>query len=357
MSLSRSANTAAGSLARFRGAASQAATAARQIQSSTAGAGPSLDRIRGGSDRLNTSLGRMKSAAAGGGSGLDKVKASAVGADSSLGKSRGSTDKFRASLDRLKGASGKAEGALREVKRQSDAVEKSVGKAGKNADRGGKSMGSLGKGVKGASLAQRGLNLAMAANPFGLVMALLAPIISQFINMDKVSAALAKGVKWAWNAILGAIRSHAGPIKSVLKGIINAFTALPRAYVSGINHMISALNRVHVSIPGWVPVIGGKSFSIHIPQIPNIPALAQGGVVPARSGGTLAVVGEGGEAEAVIPLSRLERMLGTGGGSPAHLARLAAAVEKLADRPVVVQVDAQTIARAVALGNRQLARR
>ncbi|MFF7210315.1 hypothetical protein ACFZAU_07195 [Streptomyces sp. NPDC008238] len=328
-----------------------------KIKSSTGQVDPALTRMRGGSDRLNTSLGRMRSAAAGGGSGLDKVKSSAVGADGGMGKAKGGADKFKASLDRLKGSSGKAEGALREVKQQADAVEKSVGKAGKNADRGGKSMGGLGKGLKGASLAQRGLNLAMAANPFGLVMALLAPIISQFINMDKVSAALAKGVKWAWNTILGAIKSHAGPIKSVLRGIINAFTALPRAYISGINYMISALNRVHVSIPGWVPVIGGKSFSIHIPQIPNIPALAQGGVVPARDGGTLALVGEGGEAEAVIPLSRLERMLGAGGGSAAHMARLAAAVERLAERPVLVQVDAQTIARAVALGNRQLARR
>jgi len=353
MSLSRSASTAAGSLARFRSATSQAASAARQIQSSAAGAGPSLDKIRGGSDKLNTSLGRMKSATTGGGSGLDKIKSSAMGADGSLGKSRGSTDKFKTSLDRLRGSSGKVEGALRDVKRQSDAVEKSVGKAGKNADRGGKSMGSLGKGVKGASLAQRGLNLAMAASPFGLVMALLAPLISQFINMDKISAALAKGVKWAWSAILGAIKSHAGPIKSVLKGIINAFTALPRAYISGINFMIGALNRIHVSIPGWVPVIGGKSFSIHIPQVPNIPTLAQGGIVPARTGGTLAVVGEGGEPEAVIPLSRLDHMIGSGGG----LRRLATAVERLADRPVIVQVDSQTIARAVFLGQRQLARR
>ncbi|WP_228039754.1 hypothetical protein [Streptomyces chromofuscus] len=295
----------------------------------------------------------LKDATAKSGSALNTLRGRAAGADQAVAKSRSSTDKFKSSLDKLKSSSGKAETALRDVKRQSDAVEKSVGKAGKNADRGGKSMGGLGKGLKGASLAQKGLNLAMAASPFGLIMTLLAPLIAKFVNMDKVTAALAKGTKWAFNAVVGAVRSSAGPIKSILKGIINSFTALPRAYISGINLMIGALNRVHVKIPSWVPVIGGKDFRINIPKIPNIPTLAQGGIVPARAGGRLAVIGEGGEPEAVIPLSKLEHMIGSGGG----LRRLAAAVEKLAERPVHVEVDSQTIARAVFIGQRQLARR
>ncbi|MEW2487209.1 hypothetical protein [Streptomyces sp. NPDC048411] len=308
-------------------------------------------------NRAITALNRLRSAAGSTGGALNTIKSRAGQADVSLGKSAGSTKKFKTSLDHLKSSSGKANTALRDVKRQSDAVEKSVGKAGKAATGGGKSMGGLGKGLKGATLAQKGLNTAMKANAFGLVMTLLAPIIGQFINMDKVSKALAAGVKWAWNAISGAIKSHAGPIKGVMKGIINSFTALPRAYISGINAMIGGLNGIHVKIPGWVPVFGGKEFGIHIPKIPNIPTLAEGGVVSARSGGRLAVIGEGGEDEAVIPLSKLSRMLGHHPGGGAALHRLAAAVEALADRPVHVQVDSQTIARAVFLGQRQLARR
>ncbi|MFI6059122.1 hypothetical protein [Streptomyces sp. NPDC051286] len=299
----------------------------------------------------------MRGAAGSASGSIGKVGNGAKSAGSSLGKSTTSSDKFKTSLDHLKSSSGKANAALRDVKRQSDAVEKSVGKAGKSAGGSGNSMGGLGKGLKGATLAQKGLNTAMKANAFGLVMTLLAPIIGQFINMDKVSKALAAGVKWAWNAISGAIKSHAGPIKGVMKGIINSFTALPRAYISGINAMIGGLNGIHVKIPGWVPVFGGKEFGIHIPKIPNIPTLAEGGVVSARSGGRLAVIGEGGEDEAVIPLSKLSRMLSHHPGGGAALHRLAAAVEALADRPVHVQVDSQTIARAVFLGQRQLARR
>ncbi|MGW1093426.1 hypothetical protein ACWD4L_46515 [Streptomyces sp. NPDC002596] len=276
-----------------------------------------LSKIKNTSGQTATALGRLRSSASGSDSAVRKLQTGLRTAEASLGKSKTSTDKFKTSLDHLKSSSGKANTALRDVKRQSDAVEKSVGKAGKSATGGGKSMGGLGKGLKGATLAQKGLNTAMKANAFGLIMTLLAPIIGQFINMDKVSKALAAGVKWAWNAISGAIKSHAGPIKSIMKGLVNGFTALPRAYIGGINAMIHGLNSIHVKIPGWVPVVGGKEFGIHLPQIPNIPTLAEGGVVSARAGGRLTVIGEGGEDEAVIPLSKLSRMLGhhPGGGA------------------------------------------
>ncbi|WP_306318393.1 MULTISPECIES: hypothetical protein [unclassified Streptomyces] len=308
-------------------------------------------------NRAITSLNRLRTAAGSAGSSVGTIKTRTAQAEASLNKSATSSGKFKTSLDRLRSSSSKTNTALRNVKRQSDAVEKSVGKAGKSATGSGRSMTGLGKGLKGATLAQKGLNIAMKANAFGLVMTLLAPIISQFINMDKVSKLLAKGVKWAWNAITGAIRSHSGPIKAILKGIINAFTALPRAYIGGMNAMIGGLNKIHVKIPGWVPVVGGKEFGINLPKIPNIPTLAEGGVIGARTGGRLAVVGEAGEDEAVIPLSKLSAMLGHHPGGGAAVERLAAAVEKLADRPVHIQVDSQTIARAVFLGQRQLARR
>jgi TP901 family phage tail tape measure protein len=59
----------------------------------------------------------------------------------------------------------------------------------------------------------------------------------------------------------------------------------------------------------------------HIPANPqNIPGLAQGGIVRARPGGILANIGEGGEDEAVIPLSRLSSFTGGGrGGSMVNI--------------------------------------
>ncbi|MFD3925809.1 hypothetical protein [Streptomyces sp. NPDC058614] len=353
MSLVGSVNSATSSLGRLRSAVTQTASGLKQLQDSSGSANNAVGKIKNSSGQLNTALGKLKTSATQSGDGIGKIKAAATNADGGLGKARTGSDKLKSSLDKLKSAAKGAHGELKNVKSQADAVEKSVGKAGKNADAGGKSMGSLGKGLKGASLAQKGLNLVMASNPFGLIMTLLAPLILQFVNMDKVGKALTKGLTSAWKGIVGGAKSARDMLVPLLKGLANAYTLLPRTLVDVLNMSISALNRLKISIPDWVPVWGGRQFALNIPQIPNIPKLAEGGVVRARTGGTLALVGEAGEHEAVIPLNKLERMMGSGGGSR----RLAAAVEALASRPVVVQVDSQEIARAVFLGQRQLARR
>ena len=46
--------------------------------------------------------------------------------------------------------------------------------------------------------------------------------------------------------------------------------------------------------------------------------LATGGIVLPRPGGTMATIGEGGQAEAVIPLDRLGKMMGNGGGGAVY---------------------------------------
>ncbi|MFD6291866.1 hypothetical protein [Streptomyces sp. NPDC060205] len=322
------------------------------LRNSLGRTGTAMDRVRSGSDTAGSAVGRLRTAAVNSDNALGRLRGGLRTADTALGRSKGSTDKFKASLDKLKSSADKAKNSLQDVKRQSDAVEKSVGRAGKNADKGGKSMGSLGKGLKGASLAQKGLNLAMAASPFGLIMTLVAPLIAQFVNMDKVAALLRKGLTAAWTHIKSASQSAAKMLGPLFKGVVNGFLTPSRMLIRGLNVLIGALNRVKFKVPDWVPGIGGRGFAFNLPPIP-VPQLAKGGVVRARSGGTLALLGEGGEHEAVIPLSRLERMLGSGGG----MRRLAAAVEALAERPVQIDVDSQTIARAVQLGQRKLARR
>jgi hypothetical protein len=69
-----------------------------------------------------------------------------------------------------------------------------------------------------------------------------------------------------------------------------------------MNKMINALNKIKITVPAVnIPLVGKVGgFSIGLPRIPNIPYLAQGGIITSP---TLAVVGEAG-AEAVIPLER-----------------------------------------------------
>ena len=80
---------------------------------------------------------------------------------------------------------------------------------------------------------------------------------------------------------------------SIVNGIRGSINVILRA----INAMIRGLNAVRFDVPRWVPVIGGKSWGMNIPQVPM---LAQGGKVTRA---TLAMVGEGKDEEAVLPLN------------------------------------------------------
>lgn len=75
------------------------------------------------------------------------------------------------------------------------------------------------------------------------------------------------------------------------------------AVISAINWVISKINSISVTIPDWVPGVGGTTLGFNIP---TIQALAAGGVATAP---TLAMIGEGGEPEAVMPLSKLAELL------------------------------------------------
>lgn len=81
---------------------------------------------------------------------------------------------------------------------------------------------------------------------------------------------------------------------SVFEGLKALFKAPINWIISGINKFISGINKVKV--PDWVPGVGGKGINI-----PMIPKLAKGGIVDEA---TLAMIGEGKSAEAVIPLDR-----------------------------------------------------
>lgn len=100
----------------------------------------------------------------------------------------------------------------------------------------------------------------------------------------------------AWQNIVNIFGNVFGMIVNLAKVPINAV-------ISAINWVLSKINSISVTIPDWVPGVGGKTLGFNIP---TIPALAAGGVATAP---TLAMIGEGGEPEAVLPLSELAALL------------------------------------------------
>ena len=91
-------------------------------------------------------------------------------------------------------------------------------------------------------------------------------------------------------------------VQDIFKGAFEALAGLIKtpinAVISLINKAISGINGLGLTIPDWVPVIGGKSFSINIPEIPM---LAKGGFTNGPS-----IAGEAG-TEAVISFQKSAR--------------------------------------------------
>lgn len=116
-----------------------------------------------------------------------------------------------------------------------------------------------------------------------------------------------EGMKESWNNFWDAI---GGKVSAVWQGIKNAVKSGINSVINFVNSGIGQLNKFQVNVPKGVPIIGGKHVGLNIPTIPT---LATGGIATAP---TLAEIGEGGEPEAVVPLSKLSNMLngGAGGG-------------------------------------------
>ncbi len=102
----------------------------------------------------------------------------------------------------------------------------------------------------------------------------------------------------AWEGVKGIFGSIFDSLAALVKQPINAVIGI-------INKAISGINGLKLDIPEWVPVLGGKTFGLNIPEIPQ---LATGGIVTAP---TILEAGEGGEPEAILPISKLAGLIQT----------------------------------------------
>jgi hypothetical protein len=170
------------------------------------------------------------------------------------------------------------------------------------------------------TVVQGAFNAIMALNPiFLLVIAIVAVgaalvvLQMKFNIFGKVFEAIGKLASKAWDGIkagLSAIgdlastiwdglKSGFGGVVSVIKGYVSTLVGIYKGAFNGIASIWNnTVGKLSFTIPSWVPKIGGAGFSV-----PRIPELAEGGIVKASAGGTLALIGEGGSDEAVIPLS------------------------------------------------------
>ena len=192
----------------------------------------------------------------------------------------------------------------------------------------------------------------LVASPFAkwalIIGIVVAGIILIYKNADKIKAAFSKlgdwiiakvqpavdwlngaadwvGEKWGQaieffkglsSAIVGTFQMMGEDVKALFSGIwqglTSGFKGFINFFIKGINTLIGGANKLSFTAPDWVPGIGGKTIGFNLP---TIPLLAKGGIATAP---TLAMVGEGREHEAILPLSKLQSLIqrakGTGGG-------------------------------------------
>lgn len=123
----------------------------------------------------------------------------------------------------------------------------------------------------------------------GAAIQAIQPIVQSLISIfqgliDFITGVFAGNWSQAWNGVVQVFGGLWDGLVAIVKAPINAVIGL-------INGAINALNSISVTIPEWVPVVGGNTFGINIP---NIPMLATGGFTDGVS-----IAGEEG-MEAVI---------------------------------------------------------
>ena len=165
-------------------------------------------------------------------------------------------------------------------------------------------IAAVAAGIGGLAVAILAVNAAMAINPITLIVVGIAALIAalavaykKFEGFRNIVDAVFGGIKW-W------IQNVSIPL---FQALFNTAKTICNAIASAWNNTFGKLS---FKVPSWVPGVGGKGF-----EVPNIPMLAQGGLVMSP---TLALIGEAGP-EAVVPLDRMNDFGGGGGNVTIHV--------------------------------------
>lgn len=147
--------------------------------------------------------------------------------------------------------------------------------------------------------------LGLLLSPVGLItvaiLALVAAGVALWMNWDTVKA---KAVE-IWTAVKDFFAAIWEDIKNIFGMAIDHIMGKINPFLEAAQKAISAAKSVGSAIGGAASKVGNTISNA-------IPKFAEGGIVTRP---TLAMVGEGGEPEAIIPFSKMGRLAGAGGGN------------------------------------------
>jgi len=171
-----------------------------------------------------------------------------------------------------------------------------------------------------ATAAQWLWNIAMTANPIGLIIVAVAAIIAGIVLLatqvdwfgnfwKAVWGGIVAYVMWvvhnyqmAWDLIVTGfnwVKDNIGKIPGLIKGYWSGmFAILTGPFRLAFNFIADAWNntvgKLSWSVPGWVPGIGGRTISA-----PRLPHFHTGGMVPGQPGTAVPIMALAGEE--VVP--------------------------------------------------------
>jgi hypothetical protein len=175
------------------------------------------------------------------------------------------------------------------------------------------------------------VNFALNANPIVKVITLigfLATGVVLLINYlvglaggwSKLFEGLQKGLAEVGKFFGTVFDAISNLVTAVINGLATRFENFINTIIAGLNGIISlanaALSLVSTVTGGAVNIQVPKVPTVSIPRVPvktpaklpaKIPKLALGGIVMPQPGGVLANIAEAGQAEAVIPLNKMDR--------------------------------------------------
>lgn len=182
--------------------------------------------------------------------------------------------------------------------------------------------GSVATGV--ATAAQWAWNIALDANPIGIVIIAIVALVGVFVLLwnkcdwfrnfwiglwhiiqnaakavaDWFTGTLVPFFSHAWDRVkaggesfMDAVKSIPGRLKSLFDGIVNIITWPFRTAFNAVSDAWNAtIGRLSWTIPEWVPKYGGNTISA-----PHLPHFHQGGTVPGQSGQEVLAILRAGE--------------------------------------------------------------
>lgn len=153
---------------------------------------------------------------------------------------------------------------------------------------------TAGVGLLGMALPAIITGFALLTGPIGLAMVAIGSLTFALSKANEMMQWTKEDWQMTWTGLKMMFKDGVNFLIGLAEGWANM-------WVGAVNTILKALNKIQISIPDWVPKIGGNSFGINLPLASEIklPRMEHGGTVQGAVGTEVPIMAHGGET--VIP--------------------------------------------------------